>query len=581
MLCDMKNTHMQKTHQNDRNSTNSTNNRNNRRAQSFEERGGLPSTLRGVTGQGGTALIAIVLALALFSGMAGLSALGADDFTGNPAAQIEGAPIEGVWEGKLVVGKSALSLVFNVFKTNQNGGYDATMDSPDQGAKGIPVSKITVIGTRVLLEVKAVNGSYSGELSADGTRMVGQWQQSGMSLPLQLEKKPPLPEGKREQEQALTDKAAHQGAAPSSDSPYDEIEVRFPSLNIEFDAPDSQAPSGSHATVQDGTTRAGATQAGTAPVILAGTLTIPRGQGDGPFPAVVLVSGSALQNRDEEIMGHNPFKAIADYLAQRGIAVLRYDDRGFGQSTGDASAATTFDFTRDACGALEFLAKTDGIDAKRLGVIGHSEGGIVAAIIAAQQGQDLPKVSFIVMLAGPGVRGDELLLEQARAIAKASGVTIEQTEMATALNSKLYSIAIKETSIESRRQEIFELLKKEAPELESQADGIAAQVLSPWVVQFLKLDPADYLRNITIPVLALNGTKDLQVPAASNLPAIDEALKEAGNTHYRLVALDGLNHLFQHAKTGLPNEYAQLQEDFAPEALALMGDWIRAVVDAR
>jgi len=173
------------------------------------------------------------------------------------------------------------------------------------------------------------------------------------------------------------------------------------------------------------------------------------------------------------------------------------------------------------------------------------------------------------------------LLEQARAIAKASGVTIEQTEMATALNSKLYSIAIKETSIESRRQEIFELLKKEAPELESQAEGIAAQVLSPWVVQFLKLDPADYLRNITIPVLALNGTKDLQVPAASNLPAIDEALKEAGNTHYRLVALDGLNHLFQHAKTGLPNEYAQLQEDFAPEALALMGDWIRAVVDAR
>ena len=451
----MKNTHMQKTHQNDRNSTNSTNNRNNRRAQSFEERGGLPSTLRGVTGQGGTALIAIVLALALFSGMAGLSALGADDFTGNPAAQIEGAPIEGV------------------------------------------------------------------------------------------------------------------------------IEVRFPSLNIEFDAPDSQAPSGSHATVQDGTTRAGATQAGTAPVILAGTLTIPRGQGDGPFPAVVLVSGSGLQNRDEEIMGHTPFKAIADYLAQRGIAVLRYDDRGFGQSTGDASAATTFDFTRDACGALEFLAKTDGIDAKRLGVIGHSEGGIVAAIIAAQQGQDLPKVSFIVMLAGPGVRGDELLLEQARAIAKASGVTIEQTEMATALNSKLYSIAIKETSIESRRQEIFELLKKEAPELESQAEGIAAQVLSPWVVQFLKLDPADYLRNITIPVLALNGTKDLQVPAASNLPAIDEALKEAGNTHYRLVALDGLNHLFQHAKTGLPNEYAQLQEDFAPEALALMGDWIRAVVDAR
>lgn len=569
------------------------------KAQGFGGRGGPLSTLLGMTGDRGGAVIGIVLALALFSGMAGLSALGAEDLTGNGSALIEG-----VWEGKLVVGKSALTLVFNVFKTNENGDYRATMDSPDQGAKGIPVSKVAVVGSQVTFEVIAIKGSYSGELSEDGTRMVGQWQQSGLSLPLELARKAKAPDSGLARAPAPADGAAQQGAIQPSGGPVhesqeiEEIEVRFPSANVDFSrGTDTRAPQ-SHqsegANVQETAASSGAQDA-----VLAGTLSMPRGQGEGPFPAVVLVSGSGLQNRDEEIMGHKPFKAIAGYLARRGIAVLRYDDRGFGQSTGDASSATTFDFARDAFGALEFLAKTDGIDTTRLGVVGHSEGGIVAAIIAAQkvqyvqqgqiahqapdlqQAQSLPEASFIVMLAGPGVRGDELLLEQARAIAKASGASDEQIEMATALNSKIYSIAMKEDSVESRRQDIVALLKKEAPELESQADGIVSQVLSPWVVQFLKLDPADYLRNVTIPVLALNGTKDLQVPAASNLPAIDKALKAAGNTHYRLVALDGLNHLFQHAKTGLPEEYAQLNEDFAPEALALMGDWIHAVVDAR
>ena len=592
MLCGMKN-----THRNDMNDMNDMNNGNHAEAQGFGRRGRLFSTMLDVTGHRGGAVIGIVLALALFSGVAGLSVVGAEDLTGNGAAQIEG-----VWEGKLVVGKNALTLVFNVFKTNGNGDYRATTDSPDQGAKGIPVSKVTVVGSQVTFEVIAVKGTYSGELSEDGTRMVGQWQQSGLSLPLELVRKAKAPDAGLTKAPAPADEAAQQGAIQPSSGPdheskeIEEIEVRFPSANVDFsrgiDTGTPQSLQSEGAIGQETAASSGAQD-----IVLAGTLSMPRGQGEGPFPAVVLVSGSGLQNRDEEIMGHKPFKAIADYLARRGIAVLRYDDRGFGQSTGDASSATTFDFARDAFGALEFLAKTDRIDATRLGVVGHSEGGIVAAIIAAQKGQalqqgqiaqqapdlqqaqSLPEASFIVMLAGPGVRGDELLLEQARAIAKASGASDEQIEMATTLNSKIYSIAMKEDSVESRRQDIVALLKKEAPELESQADGIVSQVLSPWVVQFLKLDPADYLRKVTIPVLALNGTKDLQVPAASNLPAIDKALKEAGNTHYRLVALDGLNHLFQHAKTGLPEEYAQLNEDFAPEALALMGDWIHAVVD--
>ncbi|MCE1195843.1 alpha/beta hydrolase [bacterium] len=300
---------------------------------------------------------------------------------------------------------------------------------------------------------------------------------------------------------------------------------------------------------------------------LAGTLLLPAGVG--PFPAV-----SGAQNRDEELLGHKPFKAIAEYLAGRGVASLRCDDRGVGASGGNFAAATTFDFASDARAAVAFLAGRPEIDARRVGLVGHSEGGLIAAIVGAED----PALSFIAMLAGPGLRGDRLLLAQNAALAAASGMGAEAIAAANALNARLYAIAVKAEEPSAVRAEIVaamtEAMGGAIPA--AVAERAADQLLNPWTRAFLAIDPADYLSKVRIPALALNGTKDLQVPAEANLAAIGRALDAAGNKAYSLVSLEGLNHLFQRAKTGLPQEYAAIAEDFAPEALAALGDWILA-----
>jgi len=525
------------------------------------------------------------------------------------------AQVAGTWLGKLTAGGSSLRIVFNI--RVENGAYAATMDSPDQGVKGIPVSKVTRAGPAVNIEVKAIGGIFSGELTGDGTKISGTWKQSGMSFPLSLTKQSTefsgsKPDAKPTQSQsaAATPEAAPSGAeggtadgvageaakgAKASDVPYGEATVRFPSMSPGVE--------------------------------LAGTLSIPGGEG--PFPAVVLVSGSGPQNRDEEIIGHKPFGVIADYLARRGIAVLRYDDRGVGDSTGDFASATTLDLAEDARGALAFLAGTGNIDSGRVGIVGHSEGGLIAAIIAGEQGRAAvqgaaiqsaaqgtpaqntvtqgsarvpapqgatgPAAAFIVMLAGPGIRGDRLLLAQGEGIARASGASQEAVDEAAALNAKLYAIAMRDEPSDVKRQKLIDAFMAAAaasPEAAQyqkaepaeraawearageQAGRVADQLLSPWVQEFLVLDPAEYLRTVRIPVLALNGTRDLQVPVEVNFTAINDALSQAGNDHYTLLRLDELNHLFQHAQTGLPGEYGQIGETFAPEALAAIGDWI-------
>lgn len=305
---------------------------------------------------------------------------------------------------------------------------------------------------------------------------------------------------------------------------------------------------------------------------LAGTLLLPAGAGQ--FPAVVLATGSGAQNRDEELLGHKPFKTIAEYLAGRGIASLRCDDRGVGGSGGSFAAATTFDFATDACASIAFLAARPEIDARRVGLVGHSEGGLIAAIVGAED----PALSFIALLAGPGLRGDRLLLAQNEALAAASGLGADAISEANALNARLYAIAMKDGEPAAIKAELVAAMAGAMGGAISRAaaERAADQLLSPWIRSFLAIDPADNLAKVRIPALALNGTKDLQVPAEANLAAIGRALDVAGNTSYRLVRLEGLNHLFQHAGTGLPQEYAAIAEDFAPEALAALGDWIVA-----
>ncbi len=475
-------------------------------------------------------------------------------------AQQQGTPtggptLAGDWSGSLKIGAMSLRIVFHVDIAGT--GYSATMDSPDQGAKGIPVSSVCLDGNSVSFEVAAVKGRYRGTFTEGGESIEGTWTQSGLSLPLNLARQP------TQKPQGLSEKP-HQGVAgdePSPPFPYVTREVSF------------------------GNERAA--------VRLVGTLTIP--EGEGPFPAVVLVSGSGPQNRDEEIFGHRPFLVVADYLTRRGVAVLRYDDRGVGGSTGSFQTATTFDFVDDAQAALDFLAQQPAIDVHRLGVIGHSEGAIVASVLAARAaekghsadvwrgGNSQP--AFIVLLAGPGVRGDELLLMQNVALGRASGLSDEQIAEANRLNRELYSIAMSDEDEVTRRTKVLKVLEgavgslsglteQEKQTLEAQLQAQADQLLSPWIRTFLSLDPGDYMKKIDVPVLALDGSKDLQVPARENLAAIAAALKAAGNDAATLIELEGLNHLFQHAETGLPSEYGELRESFAPEALQQIGDWI-------
>lgn len=438
----------------------------------------------------------------------------------------------GSWVGSLKVGAVNLRLVFNI--NSANGALAATMDSPDQGAKGIPVSGVDVQGDAVVLAVKAAAGSYEGKISPDGRRIDGVWKQGGSSFPVPLQKQDAPFVLDRPQE-------------PKPPFPYAAVEVRFPGMKPGIE--------------------------------LAGTLTVP--QGDGPFPAVVLVTGSGQQNRDEELMGHRPFAVIADHLTRGGIAVLRYDDRGVGGSKGDVASATTLDFADDAEAAFSFLAARPEVDPRRTGIAGHSEGGLIGPIVAARN----PAVTFLVLLAGPGLPGDRIVQSQREAIGRASGMDEKQLAWSTEVNRRLYAVAKgpgDAAAVAAELGRIYveaidsnpSLSPAQKEEAKRNPDAALAPLATPWYRTFLALDPAAYLSKVRVPVLALNGSKDLQVPADDNLFAIGAALMAAGNQGGSLRKLDGLNHLFQHAGTGLPEEYGKITETFASEALAAVRDWI-------
>jgi len=449
-----------------------------------------------------------------------------------PLAADAKGPFEGTWVGELHLDAVILRLVFTI--SSSADGPSATMDSPDQGAAGIPVSRVTVVGSSIVMEVKTIGGSYAGTLSADGASIDGIWSQSSQQFPVLLRKNDGPFTLNRPQE-------------PRPPFPYTSTEVTFPDQK--------------------------------AGVVLAGTLTVPPGPG--PFPTVVLVAGSGPLDRDEQLMGHKPFLVIADYLSRNGIEVLRYDERGVGKSKGSFAAATTLDFADDAEAAVAFLSSRSEVDASRLGICGHSQGAIVAPLVAARN----KSVHFIVVLAGPGVRGDELLLQQNAALARASGADEKRVAALVRLNRAIYDAVIQEGDLAERQAKVTKIFLdsidsdptlSEAAKSEARKglDKVLAEVSTPWLRNLLTLDPGAALATLRIPVLALTGSKDLQVLADPNLAAIKAALDKAGNTSYRVVKLDGLNHLFQHAKTGLPSEYGTITETFAPEALAAIKDFI-------
>jgi hypothetical protein len=442
------------------------------------------------------------------------------------------ADFSGIWNGALKVSGIQLRIVFNISKED-NGKYKATMDSPDQGAKDIPVEKIIFQENKIKMEMPALRGEYNGILGSDGNKIEGTWTQSGRSFQLDLERSDKPAVLKRPQE-------------PKEPFPYNSEEVTY--KNDE----------------------AGNT--------LAGTFTYPKSEG--PFPAVILITGSGPQNRNEELLGHKPFLVLSDYLTRQGIAVLRFDDRGIGKSTGDFSSATSEDFATDVLAGVEYLKTRNEVNKDEIGLIGHSEGGLIAPMVAVKS----PDVAFIVLMAGPGLPGDQILLKQSALISKAMGERNENIEKSEKVNKKIYEILKNEPDSLKAHNEIVDIFtnyynslseedKKKAGD-ENTALQMLKRVESPWFKHFLKYDLRPTLEKVNCPVLAINGEKDLQVPPKEDLEAIKAALIKGGNKNFKTVELKGLNHLFQTAKTGSPTEYNTIDETIAPIALKTIGDWI-------
>ena len=452
--------------------------------------------------------------------------------------------IEGDWLGLLRVAGTTLRIVFH-FKKQQAAAYPGTMDSPDQSAFGIPVDTLVVTDTRVTFGVSVAQGEYTGSLSVDSQRMDGRWKQGGLDIPLVLERmlKPILPP-KRPQ-------------TPRGPFPYTQTPVTFPSQ---------------HKGVR-----------------LSGTLCMPKGRG--PFPGTVLVNGSGQQDQDAAMLSHKPFLVIADQLARAGIATLRYNDRGLGRSTGVFADATSADFADDAEGGVKFLRAHPRIIHNKVGITGHSEGVLIAPMVAAR----MPEVAFLVLLAAPGLVGKEVLQQQSDAIMLASKVPPADRELSQGLQSLLLTALMENITTDAQHFDKPHFLAQLMPRVATyitakkldeknreallkQVSEQAEQLVSPWFRYFLTYDPAPTLQKVTIPVLALYGTKDLQVLAAENSKAVQQALRRGNNGRVRVQILNNLNHLFQHAETGSPAEYGQISETFAPEALQAIIRFVKAVL---
>jgi pimeloyl-ACP methyl ester carboxylesterase len=445
-----------------------------------------------------------------------------DESSEEPRADMD---IAGTWVGTVEVPPAPLRVVFNI-EGSAESSWSGTADSPDEGAIGIPITRIDVSGERVEVRIDSMGVVFSGEVSSDEQTLTGTVEQGGESFPLSLERQPGPLDYRRPQD-------------PVAPFPYNEADVSFPS-----DEPG---------------------------VTLAGTLTWP--QGPGPFTTVVLITGSGPQNRNEELLNHRPFLVLADALVRANVAVLRYDDRGFAESTGEFDAATTFDFVADARGAVSYLRSQTELEVGEIGLVGHSEGGLIAPLVA----DGSTDVGFLVLLAGPGVDGKTLLVSQSRAIGAANGASGAELDANETLQVALYGCFGDPDDALSALDACLRAELTKVGVSGEQLASILAQLEMPWMREFVVYDPAPVLRRTQVPVLALNGSLDLQVLASVNVPALERAFREGGNAQAVVEELPGLNHLFQHAITGAPSEYPRIDETIAPEVLSRIAEWIEQV----
>ena len=443
---------------------------------------------------------------------------------------------EGSWEGSLNVQGMQLPLVVHLTKSKD--AYVGKFDSPKQNAFGIPITTVQAQSDTLRFTVADARISYQG-IWVIGDSVVGTFTQAGRGFVMNLHRQ-----------------AAGKGTA----APMAVVRSQSPAKPYPYLSKD--------VTIKNKSAK----------ITLAATLSMPAGKG--PFPAAVLISGSGPQNRNSEIFDHQPFLVLADFLTRQGIAVLRYDDRGVAGSTGAFSKATSADFATDAAAAYDFLAKTKGIDARKIGFIGHSEGGMIAPLAYDLRSD----AGFLVLLAGVGIPVNELLLEQLQAVGSTERLPQATLDSQLLINKSIFGwlkqlpVAQANDSI----QALFTNALKKLPlgdlearqQLESQQASALNTFTDPWFLYFIKYEPAPALAKVKCPVLALNGEKDVQVIAQSNLAGIQAALQQGGNKAVQVEALAGLNHLFQPSKTGAVSEYAEIDITFDAGALHKISSWI-------
>ena len=448
------------------------------------------------------------------------------------AAQVTARNVEGNWLATLDLGTSKLRLVVKIQKAAT--GYTAKFDSVDQGHTDLPIDSIVLDGNQLTFSASQFAISYEGTLNEAGDEITGTFKQGPGSSPMVFKQIAAVPKLGRAQD-------------PIKPYPYEEEEVSY---RNEKDK-----------------------------IKISGTLTVPRG--GGKYPAVLLITGSGPQDRNETIAGHRPFLVLADHLTRNGIAVLRVDDRGIGGTEIGSLSVTTENFAEDVLAGVNFLKQRKEIDPKMIGLIGHSEGGMIAPMVAART----IDVSYIVLLAGLGQRGEDVIYSQNELLLKAAGTHVDTIRHTITLAKKVNSIVKAETDekrIEQRIDEEVAAYDRTLGDLQKKlfepaAGNIKAAMpiyKTSWYRYFITFDPQPVLKNVKVPVLALNGELDLQVPFKENLDLIGAGLKAGGNADVTVKAFPKLNHLFQTAQTGSISEYGKIEETMSPDVLKTMSDWI-------
>lgn len=429
-----------------------------------------------------------------------------------------GQHIEGSWKGEVAIQGAKLPIIFHLKKQSEVV-WSGDMVSPAQSATKLKFDKVLVSDDSLYVEAASIDFSFRGKLVLG--RLQGIFTQREHNTALVM--------------RPYEEKIPHRPQLPRPPYNYDTLDVTFEN---NFDA-----------------------------IRLAGTLTLPRATG--LHPAVVLVTGSGPQDRDETIEGHKPFKVIADFLTKRGVIVLRYDERGVGKSTGNYTQSTIGDFSKDVIASVDFLRKQKNVDPKRVGIIGHSEGGLIAELIAGQRSAE---VDFIALLAAPTIPIDSLLLLQAFELGRLQGMSDAELNQAKNINRRNFAI-VKGTSKDDEAYK--QILKNVAIVFANPSASQKAEfrmMLLPSYRYFMRINPVSFIKKINIPVFAAFGTKDVQVPFAPNLESLTDHLPQK-NSHF-LKAYEGINHLFQQAGTGSPQEYAEIEETFNENVLQDLADWI-------